>query len=92
MLVPEYRLSESCFCVLVSCVAPVLGSGWEANSYGYHGDDGNVFRCSGSGTPYGPKFTTGDVIGCCINFVDKNCFFTKNGNSLGMHTKHFPHF
>ena len=33
--------------------------GWNPNSFGYHGDDGNMFRASGSGTPYGPTFTKG---------------------------------
>eukprot|EP00051_Salpingoeca_urceolata_P001624 m.42554 g.42554 ORF g.42554 m.42554 type:complete len:413 (+) comp11555_c0_seq3:227-1465(+) len=56
--------------------------GWEKNSYGYHGDDGHSFCCSGTGTPYGPKFTTGDVIGCCVNFLDFTCFYTKNGQKL----------
>ena len=32
---------------------------------------------------YGPKFTTGDVIGCCVNFLDHTCFYTKNGKKLG---------
>eukprot|EP00871_Galdieria_phlegrea_P004101 jgi/Galph1/4692/GphlegSOOS_G3390.1 len=47
--------------------------GWESNSLGYHGDDGNAFRDSGTGTPYGPTFTTGDV---------EQFFFTKNGLAL----------
>ena len=37
--------------------------GWEKDSYGYHGDDGNSFCSSGNGKKYGPQFTTGDVIG-----------------------------
>uniref|UniRef100_A0A6I8QBV6 Ran-binding protein 9 n=1 Tax=Xenopus tropicalis TaxID=8364 RepID=A0A6I8QBV6_XENTR len=32
--------------------------------------------------PYGPTFTTGDVIGCCVNLIDNTCFYTKNGHSL----------
>eukprot|EP00039_Didymoeca_costata_P030813 m.31484 g.31484 ORF g.31484 m.31484 type:complete len:436 (+) comp8323_c0_seq2:123-1430(+) len=59
--------------------------GWEDKfSYGYHGDDGNAFCCSGTGQKYGPQFTTGDVIGCCVNFLDQTCFFTKNGKKLGV--------
>ncbi|KAF6038732.1 RANBP9 [Bugula neritina] len=57
--------------------------GWENNSYGYHGDDGHSFSCSGHGEPYGPTFTTNDVIGCCVNLIDGTCFFTKNGVNLG---------
>jgi hypothetical protein len=56
--------------------------GWEMDSLGYHGDDGNIFKDSGIGMPYGPKFTTGDVIGLCWNLVKKVIFFTKNGFPL----------
>ncbi|XP_046842352.1 ran-binding protein 9-like isoform X2 [Xenia sp. Carnegie-2017] len=58
--------------------------GWEKQSYGYHGDDGNSFSSSGSGTPYGPTFTTGDVIGCGVNMIDNTAFYTKNGLKLGI--------
>ncbi|XP_067931611.1 ran-binding protein 9-like [Watersipora subatra] len=58
--------------------------GWDNKSYGYHGDDGNSFCCSGQGESYGPTFTTGDMIGCCVNLIDGTCFFTKNGVNLGV--------
>ncbi|XP_064096966.1 ran-binding protein 9-like [Macrobrachium nipponense] len=58
--------------------------GWDKNSFGYHGDDGHSFCSSGSGHPYGPTFTTGDVIGCGINLIDNVCFYTKNGHYLGV--------
>lgn len=61
-------------------------SGWEKNSYGYHGDDGHSFCSSGTGKPYGPTFTTGDVIGCGVNLIDNTCFYTKNGVNLGNDT------
>lgn len=57
--------------------------GWRENSFGYHGDDGKSFCSSGTGQPYGPTFTTNDVIGCGINFIDNTCFYTKNGLNLG---------
>ncbi|CAL1533620.1 unnamed protein product [Lymnaea stagnalis] len=57
--------------------------GWDKQSYGYHGDDGNSFCSSGAGQSYGPTFTTGDTIGCCVNLIDHTCFYTKNGVSLG---------
>lgn len=83
-------------------------SGWDALSYGYHGDDGNFFSASGQviaiailysgkiqalfdkyvkfqGVAYGPTFGKGDVIGCGLNLVRKNVFFTKNGENLGEH-------
>eukprot|EP00741_Cyanophora_paradoxa_P021193 tig00000237_g20454.t1 len=58
--------------------------GWERGSFGYHGDDGNSFRGSGTGTAYGPTFTTGDIIGTCVNFLSNTIFYTKNGVSLGV--------
>lgn len=32
---------------------------------------------------YGPKFGTGDIIGCGIDFRDMSAFYTKNGVYLG---------
>ncbi|KAI7831608.1 concanavalin A-like lectin/glucanase domain-containing protein [Gamsiella multidivaricata] len=58
--------------------------GWEPQSWGYHGDDGNSFGGCGSGRPFGPVFTTGDTIGCGINFRDMSLFYTKNGTFLGV--------
>ena len=43
--------------------------GWEKTSWGYHGDDGRVFECSGTGRLFGPQFTTGDVVGEFIPFL-----------------------
>ncbi|GMT27960.1 hypothetical protein PFISCL1PPCAC_19257, partial [Pristionchus fissidentatus] len=57
--------------------------GWDALSYGYHGDDGNFFSASGTGTQYGPTFCTGDVVGCGLNLVRRSVFFTKNGENIG---------
>ena len=58
--------------------------GWDKQSYGYHGDDGHSFCSSGTGQPYGPTFTTGDIIGCGLNLIDGSCFYTKNGIHLGV--------
>lgn len=58
--------------------------GWDKFSYGYHGDDGNAFCSSSPGVPYGPTYTTNDVIGCCVNLIDNTCFYTKNGINLGI--------
>ncbi|KAL8692549.1 MAG: hypothetical protein Q9218_002442 [Villophora microphyllina] len=57
--------------------------GWEPDSWGWHGDDGNTFCCQMTGKKYGPIFTTGDVIGCGINFMTGCAFFTKNGVHQG---------
>lgn len=56
--------------------------GWRAHSYGYHGDDGNKFA-GGVNAAYGPVFTTGDIVGCGVNNVTGQIFFTKNGMFLG---------
>ncbi|KAJ3130194.1 hypothetical protein HK098_005441 [Nowakowskiella sp. JEL0407] len=58
--------------------------GWESNSWGYHGDDGKAFASETKGKPYGPQFSTKDVIGCGINFHTMTAFFTKNGLNLGI--------
>lgn len=63
--------------------------GWEKGSYGYHADDGNSFCPSATGITYGPAFTTGDHIGCCVNFVDNSCFYTRNGSHIGKFSHSF---
>ncbi|KAL9229066.1 hypothetical protein vseg_004582 [Gypsophila vaccaria] len=57
--------------------------GWEANSYGYHGDDGLLYRGQGKGEPFGPTFTVGDIVGGGINYASQEVFFTKNGIIIG---------
>lgn len=69
---------------------PKSYTGWDKGSYGYHGDDGNSFCSSGNGQPYGPTFTTGDIIGCGVNLVDNTCFYTKNGHHLGIAFRDLP--
>ena len=64
--------------------------GWEPGSWAYHGDDGKAFGGDSPGKSYGPKFTTGDVIGCGVNFKSGSAFFTKNGNFLGASTDMDP--
>jgi len=64
--------------------------GWDKQSYGYHGDDGHSFCSSGTGQPYGPTFTTGDIIGCGLNLIDGSCFYTKNGIHLGVAFQDLP--
>ncbi|CAG8675190.1 20759_t:CDS:2 [Cetraspora pellucida] len=58
-------------------------AGWDPGSIGYHGDNGRKYIEFGHGIEYGPTFTTGDTIGCCVNFYSNEIFFTKNGVNLG---------
>lgn len=58
-------------------------TGWEPGTIGYHADDGNLYRGAGTGTAFGPSYTTNDVIGCGVNFSEKSFFFTKNGILIG---------
>ena len=58
--------------------------GWDSESYGYHGDDGNIFHGHGRQFgAYGPTFGFGDIVGCGINYRTKSIFFTLNGEFLG---------
>ncbi|KAI1176616.1 ran-binding protein [Nemania sp. FL0916] len=58
--------------------------GWEQDSWGYHGDDGDIYSGGNVGKKYKETtFTTQDVIGCGVNFRTGQAFFTKNGVNLG---------
>lgn len=53
--------------------------GWEPHSWGYHGDDGQIYQVRAEGKPYAPKYGKGDIVGCAINFKTRTAFFTRNG-------------
>ncbi|WAR02960.1 SPRY3-like protein [Mya arenaria] len=68
--------------------------GWRAFSVGYHADDGQLFKASGFGRPFGPKCDVGDKMGCGIKFRKNDeerpqheqavqVFFTRNGQEIG---------
>lgn len=58
--------------------------GWDASSYGYHGDDGGIFHSSGGMLrKFGPSYGRGDVVGCGVDHVAGGIFFTLNGEFLG---------
>ncbi|KAJ2821349.1 hypothetical protein IWW50_004673 [Coemansia erecta] len=57
--------------------------GWDPGSWGYHGDDGHGFAGAGSGSRYGPRYSTGDTVGCGVDFMKRRIFFTRNGVFLG---------
>ena len=44
--------------------------GWCDASFGWHGDDGKVFHRA-KGESINEKFTSGDVVGCLVDFVDR---------------------
>ena len=58
-------------------------TGWEPGTIGYHADDGNLYRGAGTGSAFGPAYSTNDIVGCGINFIEKSFFFTKNGILIG---------
>ncbi|CAG8485810.1 17815_t:CDS:2 [Funneliformis caledonium] len=60
--------------------------GWNANSVGYHSDDGRKFwNDEFGGRDYGPEWgKIGDIIGCGYKPKTGEVFFTKNGKFLGI--------
>lgn len=66
--------------------------GWYRAAWGYHGDDGALFHNNELGTPYGPTYARGDVVGCAIDFTSKSAFFTKNGDRVGEGESYFIPF
>ena len=61
--------------------------GWGKNSYGYSGYSGKKVS-DVHFQPYGPTFKENDVIGCGV--IDGKCFFTKNGEFLGVAFRNLP--
>ncbi|WVF66683.1 hypothetical protein IAT40_001424 [Kwoniella sp. CBS 6097] len=57
--------------------------GWDKGSWGWHGDDGRSFEGQGRGEPFSETWSTGDTIGCGIDFTTGRAFFTKNGRMMG---------
>jgi len=67
--------------------------GWNTssvNSYGYHGDDGNLFGEDKAITSSLPIWSAGDVIGLGINFESRTIFYTRNGELLGTAFRAIP--
>jgi hypothetical protein len=62
------------------------------DGHAFSGDISNPSDCHGEvdqppngepRDPWGPGYTTGDVIGCGVNFEKEIAFYTKNGDVLG---------
>ncbi|CAG8595385.1 5644_t:CDS:2, partial [Scutellospora calospora] len=57
--------------------------GWVDDAIGYHGANGRLSCETGAGDIFGPCYGTGDTVGCGINFLNMEIFFTKNGINIG---------
>ncbi|KXJ87623.1 SPRY domain-containing protein [Microdochium bolleyi] len=75
------RRDETSVCIGVSNKSVPLSRppGWEPESWGYHGDDGEVYVGANVGKKYGARFGPGDFVGCGVNFRTRRIFFTRNG-------------
>ena len=58
--------------------------GWDRRSWGYHGDDGNYYQGSGYGRRWGPRFGSGDIVGCGYDCFLRSIFYTLNGQFMGV--------
>jgi SPRY domain len=75
-----------CVAIGLSCAGFPLHSrmpGWDAQSFGYHSDDGGIFHASGHACAYCPTFGVGDVVGCGLDYAASAIFYTLNGQFLG---------
>ena len=59
--------------------------GWVADTYGYHGDDGCAYSGYGYGRRFGPRFTTGQIVGTGIVYggTGRRIFYTLDGELVG---------
>ncbi|KAI1104469.1 SPRY-domain-containing protein [Jackrogersella minutella] len=76
------RRDETTVCIgfTTKNVPLVRPPGHEPESWGYHGDDGDIYSGHNVGKPYeGSSFGPQDTIGCGVNFRTREAFFTKNG-------------
>ena len=58
--------------------------GWRQGSWGFHADNGAVYRADQPGKEYAEKWAVGDVVGCGLRLTQRELFFTLNGRDLGV--------
>lgn len=56
--------------------------GWNSHSWGYHGDDGNIFHGSGSDVSHLSAYGNGDTVECCVDQSAGTISFTRMGRIL----------
>jgi len=92
---PEHDFEADCIAVGLCTYRFVRDGkqpGWDTESFGYHSDDGRLFHGSGTQSAvYGPRFRSGDVVGCGISTSSRRIFFTLNGEYLGPAFTAKPH-
>lgn len=87
----EYEILEETAMIGVGEICYPINSvpGWNKNSVGYHGDNGQLYHEGGKGSLFGPICSEGDRVGCGMEFeydIDygyHNVFFTRNGELVG---------
>ena len=68
--------------------------GLDIGGYAYYGSNGRVYSNGNTSSwnlgPYGPILSMNDTVGCGVNFENQTCFFTLNGNYLGVAFRNMP--
>jgi hypothetical protein len=87
--VPNHHSNYQNECIAVGLATKAFNKkerlpGWDADSFGYHSDDGAIYHGKGRKlSSFGPTFSFNDTIGCGINHENCTIFFTLNGVLLG---------
>eukprot|EP01104_Vermistella_antarctica_P008740 TRINITY_DN2212_c0_g1_i2.p1 TRINITY_DN2212_c0_g1~~TRINITY_DN2212_c0_g1_i2.p1 ORF type:complete len:228 (-),score=31.14 TRINITY_DN2212_c0_g1_i2:269-952(-) len=56
--------------------------GIERDTCGWHALEGRIYSGVGHSQIQGESYGSGDVIGCCFNFITNEVSFTKNGSAI----------
>jgi hypothetical protein len=88
-MMQPFRVQRAPECVAVGVCTRRFGlqgrmPGWDAESYGYHGDDGGIFHDTGTMVQeFGHRFGVGDTVGCGVDYGMNAIFYTRNGQFSG---------